>query len=102
MASDSNRNRNLGTDDIIKRQFRSDSDALAITGAGPDGDITVKPLGNLVDVPWDYVAIDYPTTSSEVYSYKLGGASGTLKLTVTITYSDATKEFITSIAKVAA
>lgn len=48
----------------------------------------------------DYIAATYPTTSSEVYTYKTGGASGTTVATVTIVYTDATKNVLTSVTKV--
>lgn len=55
---------------------------------------------SLVPEVYDYVAITYPTTSSEVYTFKTGGSGGTTISTITLTYSDAvTKEILTSVAK---
>ena len=48
----------------------------------------------------DYIAATYPTASQEVYTYKTGGASGTTVATVTIVYTDATKNVLTSVTKV--
>ena len=48
---------------------------------------------------FDYVAVDYPTTVQEVYTYKTGGSGGTTVATVTVNYVDATKEFISNLTK---
>lgn len=47
----------------------------------------------------DYIAVTYPTDTTEVYTYKDGGVSGTTVATVTITYTDATKCNITSVER---
>ncbi len=48
---------------------------------------------------YDYIGVTYPTTSSEAYAYKRGGAGGTLIATLTVTYTDATKEVLSSVTK---
>jgi hypothetical protein len=53
-----------------------------------------------IPATFDYVSITYPTTTTEVYAFKEGGSSGTVLATVTLTYSDATKEQLTSVEKV--
>lgn len=56
--------------------------------------------GNLLEgVVFDYIGASYPTTTSEVYEYKSGGSGGTLQATVTVVYTDTTKEFIESVAR---
>jgi hypothetical protein len=47
-------------------------------------------------VAWDRIDATYPTASSEVYTYSL---NGTTVRTVTVTYTDATKEVLTSIER---
>lgn len=47
----------------------------------------------------DYIAVTYPTTSSEVYTFKTGGSGGTTVATVTVTYTDDTKENLTSVER---
>lgn len=47
----------------------------------------------------DYVGATYPDGVTEVYIYKSGGAAGTVVATVTVVYSDATKENLTSVTK---
>ena len=57
--------------------------------------IKTKGVGALVDgVDYDTVTATYPTTSSEVYTYTLSAA--TIRV-VTVTYTDTTKEVLTSV-----
>ena len=53
---------------------------------------------SLVTDSYDYILAAYPTTSSEVYTYKTGGAGGTTVATVTVVYVDATKAVLTSVS----
>jgi len=54
----------------------------------------------LITTPFDYIGVTYPDTSTEVYTYKLGGSSGTTVGIITVVYSDAgTKEIISSVTK---
>lgn len=50
----------------------------------------------LVPEQHDEIQATYPTTSSEVYTYKLSGVSVAV---VTVTYADATKEALTSVVR---
>jgi len=55
---------------------------------------------SLVPAVYDYVGVTYPTTSSEVYTYKTGGSGGTTVSTLTLAFSDAvTKSILTSVTK---
>jgi hypothetical protein len=55
---------------------------------------------SLITKPFDYIGVNYPDTSTEVYTYKSGGASGTEVGVITVVYSDAvTKQIITSVTK---
>jgi hypothetical protein len=49
---------------------------------------------------YDYVGIDYPTATTETYTFKTGGSGGTTVATVTLTYTDATKADLSSVAKI--
>jgi hypothetical protein len=64
----------------------------------PDGSLPVSATINNTLVPeqHDEIQATYPTTSSEVYTYKLSGASVAV---VTVTYTDATKEVLTSVVR---
>jgi hypothetical protein len=63
---------------------------------GDDGTIPVSVSGGLVPEQHDEIQATYPTTSSEVYTYKLSGVSVAV---VTVTYADATKEALTSVVR---
>ena len=49
-------------------------------------------------VSYDYIAVGYPTDTTETFTYKTGGASGSTVATITVTYTDDTKEDVSSIA----
>ena len=53
----------------------------------------------LVTASYDYVTISYPTDTTEVYVFKSGGSAGTTVSTVTLTYTDATKNSLSSVEK---
>jgi len=62
----------------------------------------IQPL-SLINPGWnttvDSITVTYPDTVTEVYRYRTGGASGTIVLTVTVVYVDATKAAITSVVR---
>ena len=47
---------------------------------------------------YDYVSLSQ-TSTVDTYSFKSGGAGGTLVATITITYTDSTKATISTVAK---
>lgn len=67
------------------------------TNATVTGSVTVSNV--LITSAYDYVGVTYPTSSSEVYTYKTGGSGGTTVATVTVTYTSSTKENISSVAR---
>jgi len=72
-----------------------------ISGAYDDDSSALKVLPSaFINASYDYIAVAYPTSSTETYTYKTGGASGTTVATVTVTYTDSTKQNLSSIAKV--
>jgi len=90
-------------------------DQNRITGAAAessDGDNTIVPLQadptthrlkvegvggiGIINENWDSVTVAYPTTSTEVYTFTYGGLA---VATVTVTYTDATKEVLTSVVR---
>jgi hypothetical protein len=46
----------------------------------------------------DAISATYPSSTQEVYQYRSGGIAGTVLKTVTINYTDVTKEFIQDVA----
>lgn len=84
----------------------TDGDNIAIhdsagheLGINTDGSINSRTVNTLITVPFDYIAASYPTATTEIYTYKTSGSSGTTVGTVTVIYSDSTKNNITSVAK---
>jgi hypothetical protein len=70
-----------------------------IDGNPSDCYIKTSTINCLIQDKYDYVAVTYPTTTTEVFTFKLGGVSGTTVSTVTITYTDANKSYISSVVK---
>lgn len=59
-----------------------------------EGDVQTFTSG--FEIPYyDYVGVAYPTASQEVYTFKTGGSGGTTVATITLNYTDATKESLT-------
>jgi hypothetical protein len=56
-------------------------------------------LGILINKNYDSIAVTYPTTSSETYTFKTGGLSGTTVYTLTVTYTDSTKTVLSSVVR---
>ena len=65
-----------------------------------DQAIRVKPVNVIVPETYDYVAAAYPDSVTETYTYKSGGSGGTTVAVVTIVYTDATKENLSTVTKV--
>lgn len=65
----------------------------------PDGSNIVD-AGKLVTEKYDYVDVQQTSATVETYVYKEGGAGGTTVATVTMTYTDATKDEIDTMVKV--
>ena len=59
----------------------------------------VLQVNDFIPDSYDYVSVAYPDTTTEVYSFYTGGSGGTLVCTITIVYTDATKDFISTAAR---
>jgi len=67
----------------------------------PSGEhaIRVLPFGTLdIPVAADHIAVTYPNTVTEIYTYKDGGASGTVLKTITVVYVTASKDDLLSVS----
>jgi hypothetical protein len=60
---------------------------------------TIDVGGLLAGVVYDYVSVNYATSTQEVYTYKTGGASGTTTATITLNYTDTTKQSLSNASK---
>lgn len=57
----------------------------------------VNVIGSALDVVWDSFTVDYPSTTQEVYSFF---SASSLVKTITLNFTDATKENLSSGSKV--
>lgn len=53
---------------------------------------------SLVSVAYDAFTVTYPSATQEVYAFRTGGIAGTIVRTVTINYTDSTKNNILNAA----
>lgn len=65
----------------------------------PATEETLQSIAGFAIPAYDYIAVAYPNSTTETYTYKSGGSGGTTLATITIVYSDSTKANITSVAK---
>jgi hypothetical protein len=63
-----------------------------------DADVTVNSVA-LFTLPYDSIQASYPTTTQSVFQSYLGGLSGTLQQTVTVNFTDATQNFISTVLR---
>ena len=76
--------------------------ALRTMDVDPHGDPTYgqMQLANpIIDAVYDAIGAAYPAVDTEVYTYCSGGLAGTLVATLTVTYTDATKNNVLSVVK---
>ena len=64
-----------------------------------NGYLQTHRVNALVTEAYDYVSVSYPNATTETYTYKQGGASGTTVATITVTYTDSSKESVLTIEK---
>jgi len=69
---------------------------VRITGIAEDIQVVTQGFA-LPD--YDYVAVTYPSATTEQYVFSNGGISGTIVGTINLTYSDSTKTNLTIAAK---
>lgn len=84
----------------VQIKGRSQDDFVTITqdGARYRLDVTtgLATMPGFNIPPFDTINATYPTTTQEVYVYKLSGAT---VATITVNYTDTTKNYITSAVK---
>lgn len=80
---------NASTGEPIEVEADNDGKLLVSSSAG----------GTLVTESFDYVSAAYPDAVTEVYTYKSGGSGGTTVATVTVVYTNSTKDAVSSVTK---
>jgi hypothetical protein len=61
--------------------------------------IATKETTGLVPFVFDYIGANYAGSTSDVYTYKTGGAGGTTVSTITVNWTDATKSVLVSVVR---
>lgn len=59
----------------------------------------IKIAAGLTIPQHDYISVAYPNGTTEVYTYKTGGASGATVSTVTVVYTTTAKELLSTVTK---
>lgn len=79
--------KDLDANQTLETAYDSTNNAFRIIGAG----------GTLVTEEFDHVGATYPNSSTEVYTYKVGGSGGTTVATVTVVYTNSSKDTLLSV-----
>lgn len=80
-------NRNASAKRVVPYLFNSADGSFESQGTG------------LINESYDYIGITYPTSTTEVYVFKVNGSGGTTVATLTLTYTDDTKDSLSSVAR---
>lgn len=75
--------------------YLEDGEAIMNVAGTINGTVSVS--NGLVLPTWDYMAMTEAVPGTEVYTFKIGGSSGTTVATVTVLYTDSTKETLSSV-----
>lgn len=78
------------SDQAILRAFDPTTDSFRTSGGSG---------GLLAGVEFDTITATYPNATTEVYAYRTGGVLGTINATVTVTYTDSTKDILLNVVK---
>lgn len=65
----------------------------------PVSQTDLQNLQGFVLPQYDYIGVGYPNATTETYTYRTGGAAGTVVGTITVVYSDSTKTTLLSVTK---
>lgn len=82
-------------DDNIAIRNSTNSNELLINS---DGSINVKTI-QIFTKTYDAITATYPSATQEVYQSRVGGIGGAVQETVTINYTDSTKNLILNVAR---
>jgi hypothetical protein len=82
----------LDENQIIKTSFDDAEE-------GGCGALRTELVNGMIPPVYDYVAVAYPSSAQEVYTFYIGGSSGTLEGTVTINYTDSTKANLLNVTR---
>lgn len=84
---------------IDRDEHASDVKAKKVLPYGWTGTTAQKQPTPFITQAYDYVAVTYPDATTDVFTFKTGGSSGTTVQTVTIVYTDSTKASLVSVTR---
>lgn len=85
---------------VALRSMLVGTDGQPVNAANP---LPVSATVNSVQLftrPYDAITATKPSATVEVYTTRVGGISGAIQEVVTVTYEDASKEFVTTVERV--
>lgn len=83
------------SNNLNNREF----DKFKETQGGETAVRVIEASGLLSGVVFDAVSVSYPTNTTEVYTFKTGGVSGITVATITLTYTNVSKQNLSSVVK---
>lgn len=89
---------------VNTRPLDASTDNVAISDNTNTASVTAEGRLNVASIaiftkPYDAITVTYPLATQEVYQSRVGGIAGVVQETVTINYTDSTKNFITNVAR---
>lgn len=89
---------------VVNVDLDATTDNVAVKNPSSGNILAVNTDGSVKTVQiftkaFDAITATYPSTTQEVYSSRIGGIAGTIQETVTINYTDTTKNFILNLAR---
>jgi hypothetical protein len=89
----------IGQSYIVKQKILWGIDGAA-NDISSNTPLPVSTAGSFIPpVLADSIVASYPDSITEIYQYKQGGVSGTVLMTITVTYTDSTKANINTVVK---
>jgi hypothetical protein len=79
-------------------------DSIAIGDPNSDNILAIENDGSIKTVqlfnePYDAITALYPSPTQEIFQSRIGGIGGAIQQTVTVNYTDNTKDFILNVAR---
>jgi hypothetical protein len=83
----------------VTQNLKVELPSTELTISHLDDSIQTYPQNTLVAVAFDAITVEETSSIIETYKYRTGGAAGSIVATVAVTYTDASKEMISSVVK---
>jgi hypothetical protein len=88
----------------VEVSTNSINDSMAIGNTDGSSYLEINTDGSVKTVqlftePFDSITATYPSSTQEIYQSRIGGISGSVQQTLTVNYTDTTKNFILNVAR---